>query len=252
MKIFQSPSYDRFSLFDMERRSMDLKSMREVQSREKEQMDKVVISDEGINTLRERLNEINPQSEEPAGYELTIQDTNLIELEHYTAMSEYSGMTWKDGNYNLEDVMKSMLDAYEVRYNEIVRTHENGDRRVTYDLLGEASVTLEEDLAGLDRAYQWSLANLQGYITCQQTNDGSKFFNSTDMKADAAGRKAYSDTAASMMEKARERFLEMREKSDYKEGTGKSIVWNIMSADTDFMQKTRELFAKTIHFHAYS
>lgn len=36
-------------------------------------------------------------------------------------MREYSGLTLKDGKYNLEDVMKSMMDAYETRYNYIVK-----------------------------------------------------------------------------------------------------------------------------------
>ena len=64
---------------------------------------------------RKKLREVKPKVEEPIGYELTIQDTNEVEWEHYTSMREYSGLTLKDGKYNLEDVMKSMMDAYETR-----------------------------------------------------------------------------------------------------------------------------------------
>lgn len=71
--------------------------------------------------MREKLREVKPKVEEPIGYELTIQDTNEVEWEHYTSMREYSGLTLKDGKYNLEDVMKSMMDAYETRYNYIVK-----------------------------------------------------------------------------------------------------------------------------------
>jgi len=60
--------------------------------------------------------------------------------------------------------MKSMMDAYETRYNYIVKEHENGERQVSYDLTGENSLTLDEDLAGLDRAYNKRLANLAGYM----------------------------------------------------------------------------------------
>jgi len=117
------------------------------------QIDNVEISNEGRRALREKLREVKPKVEEPIGYELTIQDTNEVEWEHYTSMREYSGLTLKDGKYNLEDVMKSMMDAYETRYNYIVKEHENGEGRISYDLTGENSLTLDEDLAGLDRAY---------------------------------------------------------------------------------------------------
>jgi hypothetical protein len=182
MKIFQTPSYDRFCLFDTERKVVNLRSMHDVLDNENKQVDNIVISDEGMAALREKLKEVKPEVEEPIGYELTIQDTNEVEWEHYIAMREYSSMSLKDGKYNLEDVMKSMMDAYETRYNQIVKEHENGDRQVFYDLTGENTVTLEEDLAGLDRAYNRELANLAGYIVCQQTNDGSKFFQSTNRK----------------------------------------------------------------------
>lgn len=247
MKIFHEPSYDRFRLLDVEKTNENLKSMKEVQPYAvNEQTDNVEISEEGMNALRENLKEVHPDVEEPIGYELTIQDTNEVEWEHYIAMREYSGLTLKDGNYNLEDVMKSMMDAYEMRYNQIIKEHENGDRQVLYDLTGENILTLEEDLAGLDRAYNRRLANLAGYIVCQQTNDGSKFFQSTNMKMDATERKEYRDTAVSMMEQAQKQFLAMREEPDYKAGMATSIIWNIMRNNAAFMEKTQNLFAKTL------
>ena len=191
MKIFQTPSYDRFCLFEMERKSKDFRGMDGNVVYKNKQIDSVEISNEGRRALREKLREIKPKVEEPIGYELTIQDTNEVEWEHYTSMREYSGLTLKDGKYNLEDVMKSMMDAYETRYNYIVKEHENGERQVSYDLTGENSLTLDEDLAGLDRAYNKRLANLAGYIVCQQTNDGSKFFQTTNMKKNTVEQKIY-------------------------------------------------------------
>lgn len=218
MKIFQTPSYDRFCLFEMERKSKDFRGMDDNVAYKNKQIDNVEISNEGRRALREKLREVKPKVEEPIGYELTIQDTNEVEWEHYTSMREYSGLTLKDGKYNLEDVMKSMMDAYETRYNYIVKEHENGERQVSYDLTGENSLTLDEDLAGLDRAYNKRLANLAGYIVCQQTNDGSKFFQTTNVKKNTAEQKEYIDTAVSMMEKAQKRFLEMREEPKYTAG----------------------------------
>ena len=92
-------------------------------------------------------------------------------------MRDISSLTLKDGNYNVEDVMKSIMDTYETRYNEIVKEHENGDREVSYELTGKRSLTLDEDLAGLDEAFKMRLANLEGYIICQQTN---KAFENAD------------------------------------------------------------------------
>lgn len=127
------------------------------------------ISDEGRNMLREMVNQFEPDSDYVNARELTIQNTNEVAWEHYTAMRGISSQTLKDGNYNVEDVMKSIMDTYEVRYNEIVKEHENGDRDVSYELTGKRSLTLKEDLAGLDEAFKMRLANLEGYITCQQT-----------------------------------------------------------------------------------
>ncbi len=59
------------------------------------QIDNVEISNEGRRALREKLREVKPKVEEPIGYELTIQDTNEVEWEHYTSMREYSGLTLK-------------------------------------------------------------------------------------------------------------------------------------------------------------
>lgn len=250
MKIFQTPSYDRFCLFEMERKSKDFRGMDDNVAYKNKQIDNVEISNEGRRALREKLREVKPKVEEPIGYELTIQDTNEVEWEHYTSMREYSGLTLKDGKYNLEDVMKSMMDAYETRYNYIVKEHENGERQVSYNLTGENSLTLDEDLAGLDRAYNKRLANLAGYIVCQQTNDGSKFFQTTNVKKNTAEQKEYIDTAVSMMEKAQKRFLEMREEPKYTAGIAKSVIWDIMSSDKNFMETTQRLFAKTIYHNA--
>ena len=250
MKIFQTPSYDRFCLFEMERKSKDFRGMDDNVAYKNKQIDNVEISNEGRRALREKLREVKPKVEEPIGYELTIQDTNEVEWEHYTSMREYSGLTLKDGKYNLEDVMKSMMDAYETRYNYIVKEHENGERRISYDLTGENSLTLDEDLAGLDRAYNKRLANLAGYIVCQQTNDGSKFFQTTNVKKNTAEQKEYIDTAVSMMEKAQKRFLEMREEPKYTAGIAKSVIGDIMSSDKNFMETTQRLFAKTIYHNA--
>lgn len=252
MRIVNILTYDRNSnLFHQENNFAKLKNMNEALKNKTDRAVNVEISEEGMAAFREKVQEMNPESAALSIYDelITPEDTNEIEMEHFFAMREYCGLTLKDGEYNLEDVMKTTMDAYETRYNEIVKAHENGDRAVDYDLTGKSSLTLEQDLAGLDRAYRRQLAGIAGYITCQQTNDGAKFFGGANKKENAAEQKEYTDKAVYMMQQAQKKFLEVRKQPDYKEGIGKSIVLNIMNNDRLFMQKTQELFAHTIKYY---
>ena len=61
------------------------------------------------------------------------------------------------------------------------------------------------------------LANLAGYVVCQQTNDSSKFFQTTNMKKNTAEQKEYIDTAVSMMEKAQKENLKNRKADSLEE-----------------------------------
>lgn len=251
MRIVDTLTYDRNSnLFHQENNFAKLKNMNEALKNKTNRAVNVEISEEGMAAFREKVQEMNPESVALSVYDelITPEDTNEIEMEHFFAMREYCGLTLKDGEYNLENVMKTTMDAYETRYNEIIKAHENGDREVKYDLTGKSSLTLEQDLAGLDRAYRRQLAGIAGYITCQQTNDGAKFFGSANKKENAAEQKEYTDKAVDMMQQAQKKFLEVRKQPDYKEGIGKSIVLNIMNNDRLFMQRTQELFAYTIKY----
>lgn len=109
----------------------------------------VSISGEGINALQKRANVFEAESDEIKVKELDLQNTNEVAWEHYTAMRNISSLTLKDGNDDVEDVMKFMMESYETLYNQIVKEHENGDRLVSYELTGKRTLTLEEDLAGI-------------------------------------------------------------------------------------------------------
>ncbi len=212
------------------------------------------ISDEGRNMLREMVNKFEPDSDYVNARELTIQNTNEVAWEHYTAMRGISSQTLKDGNYNVEDVMKSIMDTYESRYNEIVKEHENGEREVSYELTGKRSLTLEEDLAGLDEAFKMRLANLEGYITCQQTNkafenpDSSWFFNRNGSQNEGEEQDRiqlfdteYRDLAVSIMEQTREKFLAAFKSFGYKKGTALDIFANVLKENINFAAKTNNL-----------
>ena len=154
-------------------------TVREAISKMVKQSANLSISDAGRNMLREMASKFEPDSDL---YQCQGTDNTKIQMrfawEHYTAMRDISSLTLKDGNYNVEDVMKSIMDTYETRYNEIVKEHENGDREVSYELTGKRSLTLDEDFSRIGRnLLKMRLANLEGYITCQQTN---KAFENAD------------------------------------------------------------------------
>ena len=230
-------------------------TVKETISKTIEQPVNLSISDEGRNMLREMVSKFEPDSDYANVRELTIQNTNEVAWEHYTAMRGISSQTLKDGNYNVEDVMKSIMDTYETRYNEIVKAHENGDREVSYDLTGKRALTFDEDLAGLDEAFRMRLANLEGYITCQQTNkafenpDSSWYFNRNASQNEGKAQDnvklfdtEYRDTAVSIMEQAREKFLTAFNSSDYKKGAATGILSDILNANASFVAYTQKLF----------
>lgn len=259
-QTFFSNSY----LMDMAETNTVPKSMVEVQqSTVNVPIDAVFISEEGMKALRDGVKALNPESEDIDVSKLSIQDTNEVAWEHYTAMGKIRSSVLSDGNYNVEDVMKSMMHAYESIYNKIVEEHANGERQVSYELTGERTLTLEEDLEGLNQAYEMCLANLEGYITCQQTKKafenpgdiswyldriGIQNSRKNDIQNKAMEKwecfdRDYQSAAVSMMKQAREEFLMLFNNTDYKKGAAIGIISDILNKNEDFMLKTQKLFA---------
>lgn len=256
MKIHQMSYYQGTCLLNTTQGNTTSKNMEEMQKHFGNDLEvDIEISESGINLLREKLGEFESGSDYTNAREVKIQNTNEIAWEHYTEMRDLSSLKLKDGNYNLEDVMKSMMDTYETLYNKIVKVHENGDRQVSYELTGKRLLTLEEDLAGLDEAFNMRLANLEGYITCRQTNkafehpDSSWYFRRNNMQTKAMEPddynyldKEYRNTAVSMMKQARNDFLKLFNNQNYKKGVAIGVISDILNKNEDFMKKTQKLF----------
>lgn len=186
--------------------------------------------------------------------------TNEVEFEHYMNMLQIRGdaldkIKEDKGSYNVEDVMKTMIDAYETYHNQIVKEHENGDRQVSYDITGDRSISLEEDLEGLDKAYKLCINSLEGYITAQQSNkiltstnrnqgDNPSQVSEEDSEKPKYFDQEYQDAARSMMEEARKQFLSLFQSPDYKQGIGAGIITKIVHSNVEFMNKTQKLFEK--------
>ena len=253
MKI-QQTLFQRMDLLNAEKYAAH-KNMTAVQPHTVNLAAELTISEEGRRALKGKVRELSPEIEEEDFEFATTKNTNFVEFEHYMALRELHGTHLEGKEYDVKDVMASVADAYETLYNEIIEQHKNGDRQVTYDILGECSITLEEDLEGLDKAYKRCLANLEGYIYSQQTNKAfEKQYYETfperrpeDMEKEQGDYNYFDDeyikTAVSIMRQAREQFLSLFWGPNYQQGAMKDIVSQIMNGNDDFMEKTQKLFS---------
>ena len=242
-------------------------TIREAISMPEEQLVNFSISEEGLKALRERVNELQPELDDIDFDKLHPVETNEIEFDYYMKMMHLSSLTLGEGgNYDVKDIMNSIMETYETLYNEIVDAHKDGDRLVSYEIMGDKILTLEEDLEKLDKAFERRLDDLEGYITCRQTNkafanpdyewffrriNNTIDFQSTQRKSKAAKHDDYNymddeyiDTAVAMMKLARENFLALFDSKNYKKGAANGIISDIMNKNADFMAKTNKLFSK--------
>lgn len=210
---------------------------------------------------------IEPKSESI----MTAANTNEIENEHYSKMMEISGIVDENirknegRDVNINDIMKTMMDTYESLYNEIVKAHENGDREVDYAITGKQKITLEQDLDGLDKAFNKRLSNLEGYITVQQTNkqfesssrDSFEYYKrvkgiQSESNENMGGATEndinyfetdYQDTVKAIMQQARESFLENFASNGYHKGVAVDILNGIKNSNKSFVEGTNMLFS---------
>lgn len=204
-------------------------------------------------------------------YVMTAANTNEIEYEHYSKMMDITRMVDEDirknegREVNLDDIMKTIMDSYETLYNDIIKAHENGDREAQYSITGKQSITLEQDIDGLNKAFNKRLSNLEGYITAQQTNKqfegsaresfeyykrvkGIQSENQNDvsqMQIDSTNYfdTDYQETVRNIMQQARENFLENFATNGYKQGTANDILNGIKNSNVSFIEGTQLLFS---------
>lgn len=257
------------NLFDVaEKNILPKKQTEDLSLLNKGQGVSVDISEEGIEALRNHTQEMSPTVEVTEERVMTAADTNEVEFEHYSKMMDLTGDIYekirKEENREIDmnDIMKTMMDTYETLYNDILKAHENGDREVDYQITGKQSITLEQDLAGLDKAFNRRLSNLEGYITTQQTNKqfegsardtmeyikrvkGLQTSESTERKKDDFNyfETDYQNTVKSIMEQARDSFLQQISSGTYKKGAGVNALLSIMQTNTSFMEGTQKLFS---------
>ena len=186
-------------------------------------------------------------------------NTNEVMFEHYMEMKDIEGQILKNvsGKYDVKDVMKATMEAYATQYNKIIEAHKEGNRQVTYDMSGKRSLTLEEDLRGLDEAFERLTADLEGFITCQQVNKSAYYYYMREVRGKRLDEeKAYVDgsynffdehynkSAVSMLQQAREEFLELFKTGKYKKDAEIGIITRIIGNNTEFLRKTEKLYSE--------
>ena len=232
-----------------------------------------IIPDNFVEKLKnDSRSYVATKTAQPNGeYVMTAANTNEIEFEHYTKMMDITRMVDEDirnkegRDVNLDDIMKTIMDSYETLYNDIIKAHENGDREVEYSITGKQSITLEQDLDGLNKAFNKRLSNLEGYITVKQTNkqfEGSaresfEYYkrvkgiqsenqndaNQTQLDDTNYFDTDYQETVRNIMQQARESFLDNFALNGYKEGTAADILNGIKNSNTSFIEGTKLLFS---------
>jgi hypothetical protein len=249
MKICTPSSYDKINLFDSDQRYSKKVNLGLTNGDSPQVPVKVDISKEGIAAYKSYVQKNTVKDDTPL-YEVTIDDTNELEMEHFFAMraNRHTLLEDKKGQYSMEDVMKSIVSAYENRYNEIMKAHESGDRKVSYDLAGEASLTLEQDLDGLNRAYDREVSMIKGYIWCLKTSNGDEFFAGIHSDEEEQNTNRYIDTSQKILEKARERLFKLRTSPNYKTGASISILSEIMNSNSYFINETHNIMSHARFF----
>lgn len=124
------------------------------------------------DNMRTKVQESANADNQIEAYRLTTKNTNEVMWEHYMDMRAFKAEAFDhNAEYDEEDIMQAVTDAYAAVYQKIIKAHENGDREVDYELTGKSKISLEEDLVGLDAAFERCVSDLEGYLTCKRTNE---------------------------------------------------------------------------------
>lgn len=220
---------------------------------------KITISQEGLMACEEVAKNRQGNVGELTGregsdvYQRTTR-TNEICFEYLMelgeAMSQVEGKYKDDGN-GVDSFMKTVIEAYEIMHRNIVEQHKEGNREVTYEISGERSLTLEEDLAGLDEAYDIWVNFIDGYISIQQRMKSWRPSNTVNRRADVPdyGKNYMSEeyneyrrSAIDIMKLGRRDYLELFKQMNEKEGIAIGVLVDLMNRTPGFWSKTWELW----------
>lgn len=228
---------------------------------------KVSISEEGKNAYRNSLKNLEgytPSSLEDylnlerqaeiwasGKFDLDVTYTLYVEMKQLEG-GRIGSIKDKDGSYDLFDVAQSTLEAYAIMYDKIVQGHKDGTREVYTNFPDERKsqlVTLEDDLAFLNQAFDRCMENVKGYIHAQETSSWDAWINKTSILP-----QKYKDQVYERMNEIKE---ELQKRSEEKYANGGSytnrveisssindLMKSIFMRDNKFVESINKLFSK--------
>jgi hypothetical protein len=228
---------------------------------------KVSISEEGQNAYRNSLNNLEGYTPSSLEDDLSIREQAEIwasgKFDMDVTYSLYVEMKQlergrigsikdNEGSYDLFDVAHSTLEAYAVMYDKIVQGHKDGTREVYTNFPDEKTcrlVTLEEDLAFLNKAFDRCIENVKGYIHAQETSSWDAWMNGTSILP-----QKYKDHVYDMMNEIKEEF-QKRSEERYANGRSyadrdeisssvKYLIKSTFMRDSGFVKSINNLFSK--------
>lgn len=224
----------------------------------------VTISEEGQAAWKEaeekkRLGSFGVMAGMEEASKLPKIESNEVYWEHLMELGEaMEEVKWKynqSGGEGADAFMKTVMDAYEIVYRKILEEHKDGNRDVSYELSGDRSLTLEEDLAGLDEAYDLWVGYVDAYINMAQrmkdwrptgvsggSAEGAEGVYEKKYTGDEYNE--YRHNAVSMMRQGRKDFLELFRTMNETEGIAVGVLSNLMNKNAGFWAKTHELWTK--------
>ena len=221
---------------------------------------KITISQEGLAACEEAAKNRQGNVGAMTGWEgieayERVTNTKEICFEHMKefgeAMRQVEGK-YKDDGDGVDSFMKTVLEAYEIMHRKIVERHKNGNREVTYEISGERSLTLEEDLEGLDELYDMWVNCIEGYISVRQRMKNWRPSNAVNRSGgDPDDKKNYTSeeyneyrrSAIDIMKLGRRDYLELFKQMNGKEGIATGVLVDLMNRTPGFWTKTWELWS---------
>ncbi|HBA48676.1 MAG TPA: hypothetical protein DCZ91_12935 [Lachnospiraceae bacterium] len=217
----------------------------------------ISISKEGLAAWREaeRTGCIGVMTGRDDPGKLPKAKSNEVYFEHLMelgdVMTEISEKYKGDG---VDSFMKTVAEGYEIMYHKIVDQHKNGNRNVVYEISGERSLSLEEDLAGLDEAYDFWVGFVDAYILLQQKRKDWRPAGVVSLNGEQEQKyekkymsdeyHAYRHNAIEIMRRGKEDFLASFKALNGENGIMAGIMNNLMNRSVGFWEKTAELWSK--------
>lgn len=187
---------------------------------------------------------------------ITRAQTNEVSFEHimeFGPVMREVEEKYKNGEEGADSFMKTIAETYEIMYRRIVEQHKDGDREVDYELSGKGSLSLEEDLAGLDEAYDYWSQFVEAQIFLQQRRKGweaagvispdGEQEHKKDKKFLGEEYNAYRRDAMEIMRRGKEDFLATFRALNGDKGIMAGIMNRLMGQSVGFWEKTHELWS---------